>query len=60
MEFTVYVPDRGQPTGSPWVFEGEIVGFRVENGALVVDQNDGSRITFGPSGWLRVTEPPAE
>lgn len=60
MEFTVYVPDPELSNGSARVFEGDIVGFRVENGALIVDQQDGSRITFGPLGWLRVWESPAE
>ena len=53
MEFTVVVPDAEE-----LLFYGEST-FRLDNGALVVDDEDGRTITYGPTGWLRVEQPPA-
>jgi hypothetical protein len=54
MEFSVHTPDETE-----WAFHGKSTyDVGESNGVLTVNDEDSkAKITFGPSGWLRVDEP---
>jgi hypothetical protein len=54
MRFTVYT----NASGDSEEFDGAAVYSVQDSGALVVRPDEGGRVTYGPSGWLRVEEPP--